>query len=78
MLTDHQLRQRAEAIRQQLQVTMRQTRDAIIGSMELIDHIARCRERESFGRSFPPTIGNVDSALQKLDALRLLECDWSR
>ena len=70
MFTDQQLRQRAEELRQQLKVTIRQTRDAIESTKKLTDSAADLAGRQAHGRRVARTLQNVRCARKKLDGPR--------
>jgi|GEM_PF-4250707 len=67
MLTDLQLRQRADELRQQLKMTMRQTTAAITTSMQLIEDIAQRRHGESLEDHFAKTAEIVLRTRERLD-----------
>ncbi len=67
MPSDRQLRQRAEALRQQLKVTMRQTTAAIITSMQLTEDIAQRRHGEALDRHFERTAEIILRTRERLD-----------
>ena len=71
MFTDQQLRQRADQLREQLKVTMLQTRNAIESTRKLTDQTVGRHKRQSQDRSVVRTIGNLRNTREKLDALRL-------
>ena len=71
MFTDQQLRQRADQLREQLKVTMLQTRNAIESTRKLTDQTVGWHKRQSQDRSVVRTIGNLRNTREKLDALRL-------
>lgn len=68
MNMDRLLRQRAEELRQQLRVTIRQTHEAIISTRKLTDELARRSKREALDRSLALTAENLCSSQEKLDA----------
>ncbi|HEX5243933.1 MAG TPA: hypothetical protein VFW23_11780 [Tepidisphaeraceae bacterium] len=67
MPTERQLRQRADNARRQLKATMHQTSQAIIGSIELSDEIAKCRLGDSLERHFARTAEIILRTRERLD-----------